>query len=69
MDQQSAQGLKSLRPGICRIGRMLTMLQEDEVVLDADHVLDAALNEDSFYADEYDLPDLGSSQFGGGYPD
>ena len=45
------------------------MLQEDEVVLDADHVLDAALNEDSFYADEYDLPDLGSSQFGGGYPD
>jgi hypothetical protein len=45
------------------------MLQEDEVVLDADHVLDAALSDDSFYAGEYDLPDLGSSQFGGGYPE
>ena len=45
------------------------MLQEDEVVLDADHVLDAALSDDSFYADEYDLPDLGQDQYSGGYPE
>lgn len=45
------------------------MLQEDEVVFDADHVLDAALNDDSFYADQYDLPDLVSDEFKGGYPE
>ena len=45
------------------------MLQEDEVVLDADHVLDAALNNDSFYADQYDFPDLDSDHFSGGYPE
>ena len=45
------------------------MLQEDEVVLNADHVLDAALSDDNFYADEYDLPDMGGDRFEGIYPE
>lgn len=44
------------------------MLQEDEVMLDADHVLDAALCADSFDSDEYDLPDLGEDDPMMGYP-
>ena len=44
------------------------MLQEDELMLDADDVLDAALSADHFDDDEYDLPDLASDSFGSGYP-
>lgn len=45
------------------------MLQEDEVMLDADDVLDAALSADHFDDDAYDLPDLGLHEYGFGYPE